>query len=88
MVAELAQAWGVERDGVGKAVWCEFRIATASGSGTARATAEAHGGPPDDELDADALLALYADDEDGGVPRPGLSTCRRQRGELVVRVVA
>ena len=26
MVAELAQAWGVEKDGEGKAVWCEFHL--------------------------------------------------------------
>jgi anti-sigma regulatory factor (Ser/Thr protein kinase) len=26
MVAELSQAWGVEQDGEGKAVWCEFPL--------------------------------------------------------------
>ncbi len=40
IVAELAQAWGVERDSAGKAVWCEFRVGPASADrdddGTAR----------------------------------------------------
>ena len=84
MVAALAQAWGVEKDGLGKAVWCEFRVVSAS-------AAEADGAgqvrPGSADLDVDALLALYGDD-DGGPPRAHLSSCSDARGQVVVRVVA
>jgi Histidine kinase-like ATPase domain len=92
MVAELAQAWGVDRDGVGKAVWCEFRVASASASASvtrdAAGRARIHGA--DDDLDVDALIALYADDDESGddSPRPRLSSCSYPRRRLVVRVVA
>ena len=84
MVAELAQAWGVEKDGVGKAVWCEFRVASTS---AAPADGVAQVPPGAADLDVEALLALYGDD-DGGSPRAHLSSCSYARAQLVVRVVA
>jgi anti-sigma regulatory factor (Ser/Thr protein kinase) len=84
MVAELAQAWGVQKDGVGKAVWCEFRVASAA---AASADSVAHVPEEAADLDVDALLALYGDD-DAGPPRAHLSSCSYARGQLVVRVVA
>jgi anti-sigma regulatory factor (Ser/Thr protein kinase) len=86
MVGELAGAWGVEQDGVGKAVWCEFRVdpgSVAQAGGIAQARPEF----PVVEEDVEALLAMYGDDDDG-VPRPQLSTCSHPRAQLVVRVVA
>ena len=62
IVSQLSQAWGVDTDGEGKAVWCEFRLPrgnVARGKGTARAAAES--APP--ELDLEALLAMYGADE-------------------------
>jgi|1186.fasta_scaffold20023_2 anti-sigma regulatory factor (Ser/Thr protein kinase) len=87
MVRDLAQAWGVERDGVGKAVWCEFPIHSGAAAGRPDASAQVH---PDGQLveeDIEALLARY-DDDDGGVPRVQLSSCSSARTQLVVRVVA
>jgi anti-sigma regulatory factor (Ser/Thr protein kinase) len=86
MVAELAQAWGVEKDGAGKAVWCEFRIVSAPAAhadGVAQVSASA----ADLDLGVEALLALYGDD-DAEPPRPHLSSCSDPRRQLVVRVVA
>jgi anti-sigma regulatory factor (Ser/Thr protein kinase) len=83
MVAALAQAWGVEKDGLGKAVWCEFRVASAS---AAEADGVGQVRPGSADLDVDALLALYGDD--GGPPRAHLSSCSDARGQVVVRVVA
>jgi anti-sigma regulatory factor (Ser/Thr protein kinase) len=84
MVAKLAQAWGVEKDGLGKAVWCEFRVAATSAA-QADGVAQVRAGG--DDLDVEALLALYEDD-DGGPPRAHLSSCSCARAQLVVRVVA
>jgi anti-sigma regulatory factor (Ser/Thr protein kinase) len=84
MVAELAQAWGVAQDGMGKAVWCEFRLDSASAA-PADGVAQVPGEIAD--LDVEALLALYGDD-DAGPPRAHLSSCSCARGQLVVRVVA
>jgi Histidine kinase-like ATPase domain len=86
MVAELAQAWGVEKDGAGKAVWCEFRVLSASAA-HADGVAQVSPGAADLDLDVEALLALYGDD-DGEAPRPHLSSCSDPRPQLVVRVVA
>src|SRR4051794_31415043 len=90
MVRDLAQAWGVERDGVGKAVWCEFRVSSVSGArpdASVEAAPEARPDAPLTEEDVEALLARY-DDDDGGVPRAQLSSCSSPRGLLVARVVA
>lgn len=87
MVADLAQAWGVERDGVGKAVWCEFPIASGAG-GRPAATEQVHPGAEVAEEDVETLLARYDDDDGGAVPRAQLSSCSSGRGHLVVRVVA
>jgi anti-sigma regulatory factor (Ser/Thr protein kinase) len=86
MVRELTQAWGVEQDGVGKVVWCEFHagsgsLGRADGSAQVRPDAEAM------EEDVEALLAMYGDD-DGAVPRAQVSSCSLARVQLVVRVVA
>ncbi len=86
MVAELAQAWGVEKDGVGKAVWCDFRVAAASAA-PADGAGQVRLGAADLDLDVEALLTLYGDD-DGEPPRPKLSSCSCARADLVVRVVA
>ena len=86
MVAELAQSWGVDRDGVGKAVWCEFRVASGSAGGVADRAVQV-GSEASDEDDVEALLALYGDDDELP-PRPRLSNCSGARPRLVVRVVA
>ena len=86
MVAELAQAWGVEKDGVGKAVWCEFGVASVPAA-AADGARQIRPGVADLDLDVEALLTLYEDD-DGEPPRPHLSSCSCSRGQLVVRVVA
>ncbi len=86
MVAELTQAWGVEKDGAGKAVWCEFRVVPASAA-HADGVAQVSAGAPDLDLGVEALLALYGDD-DAEPPRPHLSSCSDPRRQLVVRVVA
>ena len=87
MVAELAQAWGVEKDGVGKAVWCEFQVASASAVQADGAAQVRLPETADGAVDVEALLALYGDD-DGGAPRPQSSSCSYARADLVVRVVA
>jgi anti-sigma regulatory factor (Ser/Thr protein kinase) len=87
MVAALAQAWGVEKDGLGKAVWCEFRIASASAAGADGAW-QLRPRTADLDLDVEALLTLYGDDDGGAAPRPRLSSCSHSRARLVVRVVA
>jgi anti-sigma regulatory factor (Ser/Thr protein kinase) len=90
MLAELAQAWGVDSSGGGKSVWCEFRVASGSaaaedGAGQVRSHAA------DDELDAEALIALHTDDDGGGrgggAAAPRLS-CSHPSPRLVARVVA
>lgn len=48
MVEKLADSWGVEPRGTGKAVWCEFRVPTTAGSasgdpGTGRAGGRGQG---------------------------------------------
>jgi anti-sigma regulatory factor (Ser/Thr protein kinase) len=85
MVAELAQAWGVEKDGVGKAVWCEFSVASPS-TGRAGEAAQVPPEAADVEVDVEALLAMHGDDD--GAARPRLSSCSAGRAQLVVRVVA
>jgi len=87
MVAHLTQAWGVEQDGVGKAVWCELSAAPELGSGAARVRAEEPGDEKDVEEDVEALLAMYDDDGDA-TPRAMLSSCGSRRSQIVVRVVA
>jgi GAF domain-containing protein/anti-sigma regulatory factor (Ser/Thr protein kinase) len=57
LVAALARDWGVEQRPHGKAVWAEL-------SATAPTADE-----PDVEVDIDALLAAWDDDEDDGVVR-------------------
>ena len=87
MVAHLTQAWGIQQDGVGKAVWCEIPVGPVLEAGAARVRAQEPGGVEDVEEDVEALLARY-DDDDGALPRAQVSTCNSPRSELVVRVVA
>lgn len=84
IVAELAQAWGVETDSAGKAVWCEFLVGPASAAPTDGA-AQSRPGARAVVEDVEALLAQYGDDDDG-TPRPRLSSCSYFRPQLVVRV--
>jgi len=59
LVAALAREWGVEPSGDGKVVWCEL---------SASAVAEEED-EDDTELDVDALLAAWEDDEPDGEHR-------------------
>jgi anti-sigma regulatory factor (Ser/Thr protein kinase) len=68
MVAELAQAWGVEKDGAGKAVWCEFRV-PSRGTRSAEGASQVSAGTLHGDLDVDALLAMYGGDDDDAGPK-------------------
>ena len=66
MVARLTQAWGVRDQLGGKAVWCDFRLPGVDErpvTGTSRGTAD----KATRELDVEALLAMYAGDDDSPV---------------------
>jgi anti-sigma regulatory factor (Ser/Thr protein kinase) len=68
MVAELAHAWGVEQDGKGKAVWCEFRVPNG-GSRPAKGASQVSADVLLGDLDVQALLALYGGDDDDAGPQ-------------------
>lgn len=65
MVAELSHAWGVDKDGQGKAVWCEFRVpvrASRVAMGASQVSTDIRQG----DLDVETLLAMYGGDDDAG----------------------
>jgi anti-sigma regulatory factor (Ser/Thr protein kinase) len=84
MIAELAHAWGVEQDGRGKAVWCEFRV-PAGGSRRAKEAAQVPTDIRRGDLDVEALLAIYGGDDDDG---PQLFNRRHIGALTAVGVVA
>jgi anti-sigma regulatory factor (Ser/Thr protein kinase) len=85
MVAELSHAWGVEQDGQGKTVWCEFRVPSA-GAGPAEGASQVSTHVRQGDLDVEALLAMYgSDDVDAG---PQLFGRRYIRALAPVGVVA
>jgi hypothetical protein len=68
-VADLAQAWGVEQDGEGKTVWCEFAVPSGGrepAEGASRVSAENDRA----DLDVEALLAMYGGDDDEAMADP------------------
>src|SRR4051812_20415725 len=68
MVAQLSHAWGVEKDGHGKAVWCEFRV-PSGGSLRAKGASQVSADIRHRDLDVEALLAMYGGDDDDAGPQ-------------------
>lgn len=73
ILTELAETWGVDDDGRGKAVWGEFmllpaELPAAHAAGTAPLPAAS--GDPAVDVDVETLLAMWGGD-DGDDPGPG-----------------
>jgi anti-sigma regulatory factor (Ser/Thr protein kinase) len=86
MVAQLTSSWGVEKDGTGKAVWCEFRM-PAAGAGPVTGGSQVAADTGQADLDVETLLAMYGGDE-GGPADPQLFGPRRARALASVGAVA